>query len=322
MVRQPPREREHICVDVKSTPPVSGGVLLLDKPAGMTSTRALARARRLLGIRKAGHTGTLDPFATGLLPLAFGEATKFSRFLLDARKSYEATLRLGDVTTTGDPESEVVSRRPVLADDARIDAVLDRFIGVQQQVPPMHSALHHEGRRLYEWARSGIEVERPARRIEVHSLARLARRGDDLCLAVCCSKGTYVRSLAQDIGEALGCGAYLIGLRRTSVGPFTIEQAESLEELESTGVGLALEKLLAPESLVQGLPVICLAQDDAERVLHGQTLPEGRDLAAGEVALFGPDSRFLGVGRCEGAGRVVPVRLMVSANRSDSPDFA
>src|SRR6185369_8694762 len=185
------------------------GVLLLDKPAGITSTRALAVAKRALGAAKAGHTGTLDPFATGLLPLAFGEATKFSRFLIDAPKAYEATLVLGEETESGDPETPVVRRSAERPAEARIAEVLRAFEGPQDQTPPMHSALHVGGRRLYEYARLGMEVPRAPRRIEIFALTRLRSDPRSLTLAVRCSKGTYVRVLAADIGRALGCGAYL-----------------------------------------------------------------------------------------------------------------
>jgi tRNA pseudouridine55 synthase len=211
------------------------GVLLLDKPPGLTSTRALARAKRALGSMKGGHTGTLDPFATGLLPLVFGEATKFSRFLIDARKSYFATIRLGEETATGDTEAEVSARRPVNVDIERIDGVLASFVGHQDQVPPMHSAVRIDGRRLYDLAREGREVERPARRIEIGVLERVGFDGRDLMVNVECSKGTYVRTLAQDVGATLGCGAHLVGLRRTAVGGFRLDEAVTFEALEAAG---------------------------------------------------------------------------------------
>src|SRR6478609_6072278 len=195
------------------------GVLLLDKPAGYSSTQAMARAKRMLAASKAGHTGTLDPFATGLLPIAFGEATKFSRFLIDAPKAYLATLVLGEETPTGDIEGEVVARAEPETDPARIDRALETFRGRQEQRPPMHSAVRVNGRRLYDYARAGEEVERPL-----------------LTIAVRCSKGTYIRTLAMDIGRALGCGAHLRALRRTATGPFVLEQAVSLAQLEEDGV--------------------------------------------------------------------------------------
>src|SRR5258706_7440514 len=211
------------------------GVLLLDKPAGITSTRALAAAKRVLAAAKGGHTGTLDPFATALLPLVCGEATKFSRFLIDSTKAYEATLSLGEETPTGDPESPVPrcsGEVPILV---KIDEVLRTFEGVQHQVPPMHSALHVGGRRLYEYAREGVEVAREPRSIEILELKRLGLEGNKLVVSVRCSKGTYVRVLAADIGRGLGCGAYLTALRRTQVGPFSLQSAVASAELEAGG---------------------------------------------------------------------------------------
>jgi tRNA pseudouridine55 synthase len=294
------------------------GVLLLDKPAGYSSTRALARARRLLGADKGGHTGTLDPFATGLLPLVLGEATKFSRFLLDARKAYDAVLALGIETTTGDPEGEVTTRRDPVTDAARIDAVLATFVGAQDQVPPMHSALHVNGKRLYEYARAGEEVARAPRRIEIASLDRRFLRGADLGVAVHCSKGTYVRALAMDIGRALGCGASLTALRRTAVGPFDLDAALTLEAIEADPAA-ARARLLPPEALVAGLPRVEATPEDARRFAHGQTVAPAGGPEAGEAALFAPGGRFLGVGRVEAGGRIAPLRLVASAEAPRSP---
>jgi tRNA pseudouridine55 synthase len=297
------------------------GVLLLDKAPGFSSTQALARAKRLLAASKAGHTGTLDPFATGLLPLAFGEATKFSRFLIDSRKSYEATLCLGKVSTTGDPEGEVSDSGDPSACLARVDEVLRAFVGIQEQTPPMHSAVHVNGRRLYEYARAGEEVARPARRIEIETLEKLSLEGAELRVAVTCSKGTYIRTLAMDIGAALGCGAYLTGLRRTAAGPFRVEDTITLVQLEQ-GVEWARSRLLVPEVLVADLPRIEASTEDAWRFTRGQ--PIGHEAAAhgSEWALFAPGGRFLGVGRAEAAGRLAPLRLMATGADAKSPDFA
>ncbi len=296
------------------------GVLLLDKPAGITSTRALAKAKRILGSLKGGHTGTLDPFATGLLPLVFGEATKFSRFLIDSRKSYLATLRLGEETPTGDTESEVRSRRPVEASLARIDSVLASFLGMQRQTPPMHSAVHVGGRRLYEYARAGEEIDRPAREIEVSELGRVELEGNDLCVRVECSKGTYVRTLAQDIGTRLGCGAHLVGLRRTAVGGFSLGDAVTFETLEAEGEARARARLMPPEALAWSLPRLDATPEEALRFGHGRVIE--RDFApCGEAAVYAPEGRFLGVGSCFGEGGVMPLRLMRSAD-AKSPDFA
>lgn len=289
------------------------GVLLLDKPPGLTSTRALARAKRALGSMKGGHTGTLDPFATGLLPLVFGEATKFSRFLIDARKSYFATMRLGEETVTGDTEAEVSARRPVNADIERIDGVLASFVGHQDQVPPMHSAVRIDGRRLYDLAREGREVERPARRIEIGVLERVGFDGRDLMVNVECSKGTYVRTLAQDVGAALGCGAHLVGLRRTAVGGFRLDEAVTFEALDAAGsMEAARALLLVTEALVVGLPRLDANAEESTRFMHGRVVARDARGEGADVAVFSPEGRFLGVGR-EAPGGITPLRLMATA---------
>ena len=291
---------------------MADGVLLLDKPAGITSTRALAMARRALGAAKAGHTGTLDPFATGLLPLAFGEATKFSRFLIDAPKAYEAVLVLGEETESGDPETPVLRRSAERPDDGRISEVLHAFEGVQDQTPPMHSALHVGGRRLYEYARRGVEVARSPRRIEIQALRMIRRDADSLTLAVRCSKGTYVRVLAADIGRALGCGAYLGALRRTHVGPFAVEDAADLESLRAGSPEDARAHLLPVEALVTGLRRFGAGEEPAAHFRHGRVI-EGNGFGVDEpVAVFAPDGCFLGVAEASGDGRLAPARLMRS----------
>jgi tRNA pseudouridine55 synthase len=296
-------------------PRTPDGVLLLDKPAGFSSTQALARSKRLLGARKAGHTGTLDPFATGLLPLVFGEATKFSRFLIDSTKSYHATLALGVTSTTGDTEGAVSPQQTVSVDEGQIDDVLASFGGVHEQVPPMHSAVHHLGRRLYDFAREGVEVERSARQIEIFELAREAFEGTRLELHVTCSKGTYIRKLAMDIGDALGCGAYLTALRRTAVGAFRIEDAVTLERLERDGVDASRGRLRPVDVLVDGVVRWDAADPQALWFTQGQAVDcEGAE-PGDERAVFGPGGRFLGVGRCEARGRLLPDRLMATGSR-------
>ena len=307
---------------IKSGERMPEGVLLLDKPAGFSSTRALAKAKRLLGAAKAGHTGTLDPFATGLLPLVFGEATKFSRFLLDARKAYLATLRLGVETSTGDPEGAVVGRSDWLPDLAQIDRVLGSFVGVQAQLPPMHSAVHVGGRRLYEYAREGLEVPRASRSIEIEALERRSLVGCDLTLSVVCSKGTYVRALACDIGRALGCGAHLVALRRTAVGDLGLDQAHTLETLEADGREASRERLLPLDVLVAGLTRCEPGVEEATRFTQGQAIGCGAQAEGIELALFAPGGRFLGVGRSDGAGRVAPLRVRSVGESSKPPDFA
>lgn len=298
------------------------GVLLLDKPEGMSSTQALGRSKRLLAARKAGHTGTLDPFATGLLPLAFGEATKFSRFLIDSRKSYLATLRLGVESSTGDTEGLLSTPRPVDVNSAEIDDVLAGFAGVGSQIPPMHSAVHHGGKRLYQLAREGIEVVREPRRIEIHELRREAFEGDRLVISVTCSKGTYIRTLASDIGRGLGCGAYLAALRRTAVGRFRVEDAVGLEALERAAVAGARERLLPVEVLVEELPRCDPPAADALRFTQGQVIDWPQAAVDSEWAVRGPAGTFLGVGRAPAAGRLAPLRLMTTAESANLPDFA
>ena len=290
--------------------PTPDGVLLLDKPAGVTSTRALAAAKRALGAAKGGHTGTLDPFATGLLPLVFGEATKFSRFLIDSTKAYEATLSLGEETPTGDPESPVTRNIGVIPDSTRIDEVLAFFAGVQHQIPPMHSALHVGGRRLYEYARQGIEVAREPRTIEIFQVKRLRLDGSKLVVSVLCSKGTYVRVLAADIGRVLGCGAYLTALRRTQVGPFTVQAAVGSAELEARGEAWGRARLLPVPALVSDLDRLEASSEQAARFRHGRLIEAEGFSASQPVAIFAPDGEFLGVAEARGDGWLAPSRLM------------
>ena len=290
-------------------PAVADGVLLVDKPAGVTSTRVLGAAKRALGLRKAGHTGTLDPFATGLLPLVFGEATKFSRFLLDADKTYRACLRLGHVSTTGDTEGAVSAFggfSPTIDD---VHAVLAGLLGPLDQVPPMHSAVRIDGQRLYDLARQGVEVPREPRRIQVYQLEMVSFSGEFLEISVKCSKGTYVRTLGEEIGRRLGCGAYLTALRRTAIGRFHVDEALPPEALAALGEALARERLLAPEVLVESLPALELGEEGAWALRNGQEWPVGTAGGEGEYGVFGPGHRFLGVGRVT-AGRLSAARLM------------
>ena len=245
------------------------GVLLLDKPLGWSSNDALQKAKWLLRAEKAGHTGTLDPLATGLLPLCFGAATKFSQVSLDADKSYRATLRLGQRTSTGDLEGEVVQQRPVEVDAAAVLAALQRFSGEIEQVPPMHSALKKDGKALYEYARAGISVERAARRVTIHAITLVEWQGDRLVIDVRCSKGTYIRTLAEDIGEALGCGAHLSGLRRSASGPLGLEGAVTLEALEALDEA-GRQALLQPVDLaLADWPTLTLDAVEAGKFLSG-----------------------------------------------------
>ncbi|CAI09445.1 tRNA pseudouridine(55) synthase TruB [Aromatoleum aromaticum] len=284
------------------------GVLLLDKPRGLTSNAALQTARRLLNAAKAGHTGTLDPMATGLLPLTLGEATKFSQMLLDADKAYEATVRLGIETDTGDAEGAAIATAPVHVTDDSIRQALAALTGEIEQVPPMYSALKRDGKPLYEYARAGIEVERAARPVTIHSLELLGVEGDSLRIRVDCSKGTYVRTLAIDLGRLLGCGGHLTELRRTRIGPFNVDEAVTLTALEALPAESRVGLLAPVDALVGHLPRIELDAFQAGLLLQGRVLaaPCG---AAGLVRIYG-EGRYLGLGECDGNGTLSPKRLV------------
>jgi len=286
------------------------GVVLFDKPSGMSSNAALQTVRRLYWAAKGGHTGTLDPMASGLLPLCLGEATKFSQMLLDADKRYVARVKLGIKTTTGDAEGEVVTTRPVDVDDARLSAAVAAFCGEIDQVPPMYSALKRDGKALYEYAREGVTLEREPRRVKIHRIVCGPLAGDEFDLEVSCSKGTYIRTLAEDIGEILACGAHLVGLRRTAIGPFTIDAAVSLQELES-GEQARADALSPPDLLASHLPAVPLAPDAAGSFLHGQSVAVPLPPGAVECRVFA-DGRFLGLGRVDPDGRLAPRRLIAS----------
>ncbi|MGT0191283.1 MULTISPECIES: tRNA pseudouridine(55) synthase TruB [Burkholderia] len=292
------------------------GVLLLDKPVGLSSNDALIRAKRLLLAKKAGHTGTLDPLASGLLPLCFGEATKFSQDLLEADKTYEATMRLGVRTATGDAEGEVIDTRPVECDRAAVEAALARFTGEIVQVPPMYSALKRDGKPLYEYARAGQTVEREGRNVTIHALDLLACEMPDVTFRVTCSKGTYVRTLAEDIGEALGCGAHLTMLRRTGVGALTLEHAVTLDALSDADESARDAWLQPVDALLSTFPSVRLDDACAKRFLHGQRLPLSElgpiDAADGERVRVYDATRLLGVAR-KANGVLAPERLVVTA---------
>ena len=285
------------------------GVLLLDKPQGLSSNTALQIARRLLNAEKAGHTGTLDPMATGLLPLCFGEATKFSSELLDADKSYEATLKLGVTTTTADAEGEVLLTRPVAVTDEMLATALAKFTGQISQVPPMYSALKRDGKPLYEYARAGVELEREARNVVIHKIELLDWQGDEVRIAVDCSKGTYIRTLAEDIGEFLGCGAHLTALRRTRIATITLAGAVTLEQMENTADRDAL--LAATESLLGDLPEAHLDAVASDRLLHGQPVSVA-GVSAPRYRTYAADGRFIGLCQLDAQGRLAPKRLIAA----------
>lgn len=287
------------------------GVLLLDKPGGLSSNDALQKARRLYSAAKAGHTGTLDPMATGLLPVCFGEATKFSNRLLEADKTYEAVMRLGQTTRTGDAEGEILRERAVDVSDPVLTALAARFLGEQAQLPPMYSALKHQGRALYEYAREGLEIPREARQITVFALEIAGRRENDVTFIVRCSKGTYVRTLAEDMGEALGCGAHLVALRRTGIGDLCVRDAHTLESLGVLDEPARVPLLASADALLAHLPAVTL-DDRAERgILYGQPV-RAETALAGEVRLYGPAGNFLGLAAADGHGAIKPLRLLAS----------
>lgn len=291
------------------------GILPLDKPAGVTSNGILQQVKHLFQARKAGHTGSLDQMATGLLPICFGEATKMSGFLLDADKLYRATCKLGITTNTGDATGEILRQRSVeKLDTQQVQAVLDRFIGTTEQVPPMHSALKHKGRRLYELVREGVVVERQPRPITIYRLQLLALRDDELDIEVHCSKGTYIRTLAEDIGEQLGCGAHVSALHRLGVGPFTADQMLSVDSLQQTfddGGLEALDRLLLPlDSAVDNRPAVELAENVAYYLRQGQPVMVPNAPTDGWLRLYDHQRRFLGMGEILDDGRVAPRRLV------------
>lgn len=291
------------------------GVLLLDKPPGMSSNTALQAARRLFNASKAGHTGTLDPLATGLLPLCFGEATKFASELLHADKAYRATVRLGIATDTADAEGTVISQCDIHVSEAELSTVLQRFRGDIEQMPPMYSALKRDGKPLYEYARQGVELERPLRQVTISRLDLLSFDGRDAVVDVACSKGTYIRTLAADIGTALGCGAHLLALRRTRVADLTIEEAVSLDAIEALPAS-DRDALLAPlDALVANLRQVQLNVGDSARMRHGQAIPwSGR---AGErLRMFSDEHAFLGVGTVTEEGMLQAQRLVAESHNS------
>jgi tRNA pseudouridine55 synthase len=285
------------------------GVLLLDKPLGWTSNDALQKCKGILRAEKGGHTGTLDPLATGLLPLCFGAATKFSQASLDADKRYTATLRLGQRTSTGDREGEVIETREVTADRAAVEAACARFVGAIDQTPPMHSALKHEGKALYDYARAGIEVDRPARRVTIHAIDILGWQADELIIDVACSKGTYIRTLAEDIGAALGCGAHLSALRRTGSGALTLNHAITIDALQALTEPEREACLLHADVLVSQMPQVRLPADEAGRFLTGlRRRVVLQDSPA--VRVYGPEPRaFLGTAHIT-AGELIADRLL------------
>ncbi|MEQ1526670.1 MAG: tRNA pseudouridine(55) synthase TruB [Gallionella sp.] len=284
------------------------GVLLFDKPLELSSNIALQKVRRLFQAEKAGHTGTLDPLATGLLPICFGEATKFSVALLDADKTYRALVRLGQTTTTADAEGEIIAEYPVECHLAGVEAVLEKFRGEIQQLPPMHSALKHQGKPLYEYIRKGEIIERELRDVVIHELLLHRFEGCELDISVRCSKGTYIRTLAEDIGAALGCGAHLIGLRRTAIAHFNLSDGFTLQQFSDMSDEQREACVLPLETLMPNMPKLYLDDVQVKRLAQGQRLALDTGLPDGKIFLHGTDG-FIGTGLLQGR-RLAPDRLL------------
>ena len=288
----------------------------MDKPAGISSNDVVQQAKRLFGAQKVGHTGSLDPLATGVLPLCFGEATKFSQYLLDADKKYWAQVRLGITTETADADGEVIAQADTSGiTESQVTAALETFVGEIEQIPSMYSALKHQGQPLYKLARQGIEVERAPRRISIYSAELLQFSEASIELRVHCSKGTYIRSLAEDLGAALGCGGYVSALRRLAAGPYEEAQATTLDELREVGDVREMDALLLPvSSAVGSWPAVRLHEDTAHYVRQGQPVQVAHAPTDGWVQIFelAEEDRFLGVGEILTDGRVAPRRLVAS----------
>jgi len=296
----------------KDTRPING-ILFLDKPKGMSSNTALQRVRRLYRAESAGHTGTLDPLATGLLPICLGEATKFGGFLLESDKSYLATVKLGERTDTGDAEGQIIERREVAVDRAGIKTVMDSFCGTVQQIPPMYSALKKDGQPLYKLARQGKTVERQSRTVQLHRLDLISFATPFFSMDVSCSKGTYIRTLAEDIGLALGCGAHITALCRTAVGTFGIAESHSLEALDQLSEYERDCVLLPLDALVDSWPKAELPAATAARFRHGEAVQLSWTFATQEAcktAVYDDSGTFMGLGSVDSSGLLKPQRLL------------
>ena len=290
------------------------GILLLDKPLGLSSNAALQRVRRLLGARKAGHVGSLDPLATGMLPICLGEATKVAGDITAARKRYQFTIALGRRTTTGDLEGEVVEEAPVPAlTAAQVELALESFRGSQSQVPPMFSALKRDGQPLYKLARAGVTVERAPRHIRITELSLVALQEAQLELTALCSKGTYIRVLAEDIARKLGTCGHVSALRRLYVEPFDASPMHTLAQVEAACQGGMVPAMIAPDDALPGMPSVHLPAELAGRLAHGQAVVVSGGTVAGKVRLYDPQGRFMGLGEADAQGQVRPRRLFTSA---------
>ena len=286
------------------------GVLLLDKPLGFSSNQALQKVKWLYQAAKAGHTGTLDPLATGLLPICLGEATKFAQYVTDADKTYFATIKLGATTTTGDAEGEVLTTAPVKVSQSQFQATSQQFIGEISQIPPMYSALKHEGKALYEYAREGVNIARQPRLISIINIVVNKFEVDVAQITVTCSKGTYIRTLAEDIGIKLGCGAHLIGLRRTETAGYCLPQAVTIEQLETLGIEARDALLMPVDSAIESVPKIILNTDAAYYIMQGQAVWLAGKMPHGDLRLYDENNIFLGLGFLQSDGKIAPKRLV------------
>lgn len=286
------------------------GVLLLDKPLGISSNQALQIVKRLYQAAKAGHTGSLDPLASGLLPICLGEATKFSHFLLDADKSYRALVNLGSTTTTGDAEGEVLERSPVTVTQPELEITLKKMVGDILQVPPMYSALKHEGKALYEYARDGVEIAREPRPVTIHAITLERFDGRQFEMVVACSKGTYIRTLAEDIGKLLGCGAHLGGLRRLTTAHFDLQDAVTIEQLEQMSLEQRDETLLGADAAIEDLPEVIIDADSTFYLLRGQEVWKSGLSIEGLFRMYSEQGAFLGIGEQTSRGSIAPRRLL------------
>lgn len=286
------------------------GVLLLDKPLGFSSNQALQKVKWLFQAAKAGHTGTLDPLATGLLPICLGEATKFAQYVTDADKTYIATIKLGATTTTGDAEGQMLSTFPVNVTHSQFSAACQQFIGEISQIPPMYSALKHEGRALYTYAREGVDIARQSRLISIKSITVDSFLVDVAQISVTCSKGTYIRTLAEDIGAALSCGAHLIGLRRTETAGYLISNAMTIAQIENISLDARAVLLLPVDSAIESLPKVVLNADSAYFMMQGQAVWQAGKVAESELRLYDEQNNFLGLGFLQDDGKIAPKRLI------------
>lgn len=286
------------------------GVILLDKPLGFSSNQALQKVKWLFQAAKAGHTGTLDPLATGLLPICLGEATKFAQYVTDADKTYIATIKLGATTTTGDAEGEVLTTAPVNVTSEQFQQACQQFIGDISQIPPMYSALKFEGRALYTYAREGLDIARQSRLIHISSISVESFAENIAQITVLCSKGTYIRTLAEDIGAALGCGAHLIGLCRTETAGYVLPQAVTVEQLESLSLAARDALLLPVDSAISNLPKVILNADAAYYLMQGQPVWMAGKIPDNELRLYDEQNNFLGLGFLQDDGKIAPKRLI------------